>query len=187
MVDLAFMSFVFHMLEKPVDLLENLKPSLKHGAPLVILEFKPDRIRTGPYPDNERVVELAADAGYRLVRTESIVDRADIYIFSLYDKGSTATAVTGAHKVGRQGALRPATYGIGRTIGPFTATGIVVAKVIGSGTFVTTGLIAEGLPGPAAVLFCWVLGGVTGLTGALSYGELATPMPQEGGEYVHVR
>lgn len=82
-IDLAFMSFVFHMLEKPVELLEHLKPSLKHGAALVILEFKPDRIRSGPYPDNERVVELAAEAGYRLVRTESFIDRADIYVFTV--------------------------------------------------------------------------------------------------------
>ncbi len=82
-IDLAFMSFVFHMLERPVELLEHLKPSLKHGAELAILEFKPERIREGPFPDNERVVELAAEAGYRLVRMESFLDRADIYVFTV--------------------------------------------------------------------------------------------------------
>lgn len=83
-IDLAFMSYVFHMLEKPVELLEHLKPSLKRGALLVILDGKPEEIRTGPYPDNARVVELAAEAGYRLVRTESFLDRADIYVFTLH-------------------------------------------------------------------------------------------------------
>lgn len=98
-----------------------------------------------------------------------------------------ATAVAGPHKVGRLEPLRPAAYGIGRTVGLFTATGIVVANMIGSGIFVTTGLMADGLPGPAAVLFCWALGGVIALIGALCYGELATRMPQEGGEYVYLK
>lgn len=73
-----------------------------------------------------------------------------------------------------------------RTIGPVTATGIVVANMIGSGVFVTTGILAENVPGPAAVLCCWLLGGFIAVSGALCYAELATRMPQEGGEYVYL-
>jgi APA family basic amino acid/polyamine antiporter len=76
---------------------------------------------------------------------------------------------------------------IKRRIGLFTATAIVVANMIGTGIFTTSGIIAGQLPGPGWVLFCWIFGGVIALAGALCYAELATRMPREGGEYVYLR
>jgi len=76
---------------------------------------------------------------------------------------------------------------VGRVIGLGTATGIVVANMIGSGIFVTLGIMAGKLPSPCWVLFCWFFGGIISLVGALCYGELGTRMPEEGGEYYYLK
>ena len=59
--------------------------------------------------------------------------------------------------------------------------------MIGSGIFVTSGFMAKHLPGSAWILLCWIFGGFIALAGALSYAELATRMPEEGGEYVYLK
>ncbi len=82
---------------------------------------------------------------------------------------------------------KPRNGQVTRRIGLFTATAIVVANMIGTGIFTTSGIIAGQLPGPAWVLFCWLFGGLIAIAGALSYAELATRMPHEGGEYVYLR
>jgi APA family basic amino acid/polyamine antiporter len=74
-----------------------------------------------------------------------------------------------------------------RTISPATATALVVANMIGAGIFTTSGIMAAQLPGPAWILLCWLLGGLIAICGALSYAELATRMPVEGGEYVYLK
>ena len=70
-----------------------------------------------------------------------------------------------------------------RRLGPLTATLIVVANMIGSGVFMTSGKLLADLPSPLAVLIAWLVGGLLALCGALSYGELASAMPRNGGEY----
>ena len=74
-----------------------------------------------------------------------------------------------------------------RKIGPATATFIVVANMVGAGIFITSGILAARLPGPGWILACWLLGGLIALSGALSYAELATRMPEVGGEYVYLK
>lgn len=74
-----------------------------------------------------------------------------------------------------------------RTIGLFTATSIVIANIIGTGIFTTSGLMAAELPSPIWVLGCWLFGGVLAMAGALCYAELATRMPEEGAEYVYLK
>jgi APA family basic amino acid/polyamine antiporter len=79
------------------------------------------------------------------------------------------------------------TANISRTISTGTATFIVVANMIGAGIFTTSGIMAAKLPGPGWVLLCWLLGGLIAMAGALSYAELATRMPVEGGEYIYLK
>jgi APA family basic amino acid/polyamine antiporter len=74
-----------------------------------------------------------------------------------------------------------------REMGIFTATSIVVANMVGSGIFTASGIISGFLPGPGWVLGCWLLGGLIAISGALCYSELATRMPDEGGEYLYLR
>lgn len=64
-----------------------------------------------------------------------------------------------------------------------SATAIVIANIIGTGIFTTTGFLAADLPSPFAILFIWLTGGVLALCGALCYGELAAALPRSGGEY----
>ena len=73
-----------------------------------------------------------------------------------------------------------------RTINLRSAIGIVIANMIGSGVFITSGIIAGKLPGPLWVLSFWLIGGAIALLGALCYSELATRMPEAGGEYIYL-
>ncbi len=68
-----------------------------------------------------------------------------------------------------------------------TATAVVVANMIGTGIFTTSGLMLGVLQSGSLVMLCWLLGGMIAIAGALSYAELATQMPRAGGEYVYLR
>ncbi|MEK7432412.1 MAG: amino acid permease [Cyanobacteriota bacterium] len=70
-----------------------------------------------------------------------------------------------------------------RKISIYTATFLVISTMIGTGVFTTTGYMVKSLDSPSAILFSWLLGGVLALCGALSYAELVTMMPKNGGEY----
>lgn len=74
-----------------------------------------------------------------------------------------------------------------RKLGLISATAIVVANMIGTGIFTTTGIIAGHLSGGTWIIICWVVGGMIAISGALSYSELATRMPEEGGEYIYLK
>lgn len=74
-----------------------------------------------------------------------------------------------------------------RRLGLGTATSVVVANMIGTGIFTTTGLMLARTESGWLVLLAWLLGGIVALCGALSYAELATMMPHAGGEYVYLR
>ncbi|HJL19695.1 MAG TPA: amino acid permease [Sandaracinaceae bacterium LLY-WYZ-13_1] len=73
--------------------------------------------------------------------------------------------------------------GADRHMGLRTATFLVVASMIGTGVFTTSGLLLEDLRSAPAVLLAWAVGGLLALTGALSYAELVAAMPSNGGEY----
>ena len=64
---------------------------------------------------------------------------------------------------------------------------MVVGIVIGSGIFMTTGLMADALPSASLILIVWLLGGLQMLAGALTYAELGAAMPKAGGQYVYLR
>jgi basic amino acid/polyamine antiporter, APA family len=68
-----------------------------------------------------------------------------------------------------------------------SATAIVVANMIGTGIFTTTGFLAEDLGRPSLVLGIWVAGALVALAGCLCYAELGINLPHSGGEYVYLR
>lgn len=68
-----------------------------------------------------------------------------------------------------------------REFGLASAIVLVVANMIGTGVFTTSGFILEELGSPKALLLCWLLGGVFALAGALCYGELGAMLPKSGG------
>jgi basic amino acid/polyamine antiporter, APA family len=70
-----------------------------------------------------------------------------------------------------------------RTVGFFTACGIVIANIIGTGVFTSLGFQVADIQSGFALLMLWVVGGVAALCGALCYGELSAALPRSGGEY----
>jgi APA family basic amino acid/polyamine antiporter len=71
-----------------------------------------------------------------------------------------------------------------RRLGLSSATALVVANMVGTGVFTTSGLLIADLGSAWLVLLVWVLGGLVALLGALCYGALARHIPESGGEYV---
>jgi APA family basic amino acid/polyamine antiporter len=72
-------------------------------------------------------------------------------------------------------------------LGLWTAAAIVVANMIGTGIFGSSGYQAADLHDGGTMLFAWFLGGLLALAGATAYGELGAMMPRAGGEYVYLR
>jgi APA family basic amino acid/polyamine antiporter len=81
----------------------------------------------------------------------------------------------------------PNTNDLRRELGLFSATILVIANMVGTGIFTTSGFILEELSSPRALLLCWLCGGLFALCGALCYGELGARFPRAGGEYVFLR
>jgi APA family basic amino acid/polyamine antiporter len=73
------------------------------------------------------------------------------------------------------------------TIGFFTACGIVIANIIGTGVFTSLGFQIADIRSGFALLMLWVIGGIAALCGALCYGELSAALPRSGGEYHFLR
>ena len=77
--------------------------------------------------------------------------------------------------------------GLRRILGPGSATLVIVANMVGTGIFTTSGYILMQVGRPELLLMCWVVGGFIALTGAFSYAELGARFPRSGGEYVFLR
>jgi basic amino acid/polyamine antiporter, APA family len=74
-----------------------------------------------------------------------------------------------------------------RRLGFVVAAAIVVANMIGTGVFTSTGYQAASLHDAGTILAAWLVGGVLALCGAAAYAELGAMMPKAGGEYVYLR
>jgi basic amino acid/polyamine antiporter, APA family len=81
----------------------------------------------------------------------------------------------------------PSDRGLVQAIGLPTATLFVVGSVIGSGIFLTTGIMADRIPSVSLLLLAWTLGGLLALAGGLTYGEMGAMFPRSGGVYVFLR
>ncbi|HET9621166.1 MAG TPA: APC family permease [Kofleriaceae bacterium] len=74
-----------------------------------------------------------------------------------------------------------------RQLGFTITAAIVVANMIGTGVFTSTGFQANSLHDPVTILITWIVGGVLALCGAATYAELGSMWPKAGGEYVYLR
>jgi APA family basic amino acid/polyamine antiporter len=77
--------------------------------------------------------------------------------------------------------------GLVRAIGLGSAILFVVGSVIGSGIFLTTGIMAAAIPSASLLLGAWVLGGVLAIAGGLTYAEMGAMFPRSGGVYVFLK
>jgi basic amino acid/polyamine antiporter, APA family len=77
---------------------------------------------------------------------------------------------------------------LSRTLRPRDLLLLFIGSVIGSGIFLTPGLILRQLNGSVgAASLVWIVGGVLSLLGALTYAELSATNPEAGGLYCFIR
>lgn len=70
-----------------------------------------------------------------------------------------------------------------RALGPYAAGAFVVTSMIGTGIFTVPAFVRTATGNGLAALAVWAVGAVYALSGALCYAELATRLPEAGGEY----
>jgi APA family basic amino acid/polyamine antiporter len=69
----------------------------------------------------------------------------------------------------------------------FDATMLVMGGVIGVGIFFTPQAVARQLPESGPFFAAWLLGGLIGLAGGMTFAELAATFPRAGGWFVYLR
>lgn len=74
-----------------------------------------------------------------------------------------------------------------RKYGLIPTTGVVIANMVGTGIFTTTGFMAAMVPSAPALLSLWIAGGILAACGALCYSALASRYPESGAEYIYLR
>lgn len=74
-----------------------------------------------------------------------------------------------------------------RGLGRYDSTMVVIGSMIGSGIFLVTAEMSRFIGSAGWLLVAWLFTGFLTVTGALSYGELASMMPRAGGQYVYLR
>jgi ubiquinone/menaquinone biosynthesis C-methylase UbiE len=84
-LDMVIMVYVFHHLTQPVSMMKNIKPALKDGAMVCIVDRDPDRF-PGDYGDRdhfmkrETIVRKVIEAGYNIQKVYTFLPRDNIYI-----------------------------------------------------------------------------------------------------------
>ena len=74
-----------------------------------------------------------------------------------------------------------------RTLNLKDAISIVAGSLIGSGIFIVSSDIARQTNSTILLMLCWVIAGITTICGAMCYGELASVIPDEGGQYIYLK
>jgi APA family basic amino acid/polyamine antiporter len=74
-----------------------------------------------------------------------------------------------------------------RQLGLFDATMIVMGGIVGSGIFMNPYVVAQHVHTPFLILGVWLAGGALALVGAFIWAELATRLPEAGGQYLYLR
>lgn len=68
-------------------------------------------------------------------------------------------------------------------IGPYGIIALIIANMIGTGVFTTSGFALAAVGDPFYVMALWMIGGVLALCGAVSYAALGQQYRKSGGEY----
>src|SRR5579863_6611992 len=64
---------------------------------------------------------------------------------------------------------------------------IVMGGIVGSGIFINPYVVAKAVHTPFLILGAWLAGGVLAMLGAFIWAELATRLPEAGGQYLYLR
>lgn len=81
---------------------------------------------------------------------------------------------------------KTAEHGLRRALGVWAAAAFVITNMVGAGIFTVPAFVRTTTGSGWATLGVWALGGLIALSGAMCYAELATRMPDAGGEYQYL-
>lgn len=76
--------------------------------------------------------------------------------------------------------------GLRRVLSGLDAAALAVGIVVGTGIFVVPGFVARDLGAPGPILLVWAAGGLIALCGALTYAEIGSMFPRQGGGFLFV-
>jgi ubiquinone/menaquinone biosynthesis C-methylase UbiE len=84
-LDMVIMVYVLHCLERPLQLLNNVKQYLKPGASLVIIERNThhERAHYPSFMTRREILETIGKTSFVLERTETFLPKDTIYIFKV--------------------------------------------------------------------------------------------------------
>ena len=84
-LDMVFMISAFHDFEKKVEWLNNVKPYLKPGGILVIVEVDPDKrgFGRGHLMTKDEILETVEKSSFKLDRIETFLAYHNIYVYTL--------------------------------------------------------------------------------------------------------
>ncbi len=74
-----------------------------------------------------------------------------------------------------------------RTLTLTDAISVVAGSMIGCAIFIVTAQIAREVNNAWLVILVWILAGLITILGSLCYGELASGIPDEGGQYIYLK
>jgi ubiquinone/menaquinone biosynthesis C-methylase UbiE len=80
-LDLVYIVNTYHHIDKPVELMRNIAPSLKESGQLVIIEHDPVKLpNAGSHATAKEVLLNEAEmAGYELIKIQTFLERDNIY------------------------------------------------------------------------------------------------------------
>jgi len=73
-----------------------------------------------------------------------------------------------------------------RALGLWDCVLYVVGSIVGTGIFLSAGVVAKKVPHPTWILAAWVLGALHALAAGFTYAELGARRPEAGGAYVYI-
>ncbi len=84
-MDMVYMINTYHHLDKKVELMKNIIPSLNPDGRLVIIEHDPVKVSdAGSHATaKDALIDQAKKAGFELVRMMTFLERDNIYIFQV--------------------------------------------------------------------------------------------------------
>lgn len=84
-LDMVVMMLAFHEFENHGKWLENVKPSMKPNATLVIIERDPEKIGSGwdHFMKKDEILETVKKSNFELVRLETFLKNDNIFIFRM--------------------------------------------------------------------------------------------------------
>ena len=84
-LDMVIMVYVFHDLTQPVPLMKNIKPALKHGAMVCIVDRDPDRFLGDEgdrdhFMKRETIIKTVIESEYTIKKVFTFLPRDNIYV-----------------------------------------------------------------------------------------------------------